>query len=283
MTIQRKKYLIKYYYIGVEKYFGSQRQKSELTIERSLLDSLEKKGYIKDEKESEFEAASRTDRLVSARSAAFTFFSNKEPILMEINSELPLEIGVFAYVEVPPDFSSRYNVIYRHYKYLIPLSLISVNGNTIINMEIMIKACKELEGHHDFINFSKADKNKENTIRELVSVTFIIENDFLIFEIKGDAFLRQQIRRMIKKVIDLGMGIIKFDQFLELFDVSKRFSYQPLDPNGLILWDVVYDSRINFKIDLKSVIRMEDYFKEQMETYRSRQKLFELLQDRNFG
>ncbi len=280
---EKKKYLIKFYYLGARKFFGSQRQTKELTVERCILNVLKKKGYIENEKDSEFESASRTDRLVSAKGAAFSFLSNKAPILMEINSELPLEIGVHAYAEVPVDFSSRHNAIYRHYKYLVPLSLLLVNGDSSFDTKILSKACKELEGQHDFINFSKINKVKENTVRKLISVNFYIDDEFLVFDIKGYAFLRQQIRRMVKKVVELGKGLITFDQFLELFDTSKKFSYQPIDPIGLILWDVVYDTRVILHSDIKSVRRMEEYFLDQEHNYRRKQKLFEILQHSDFS
>ena len=198
---QSQRYLFKFFYIGIEKFHGSQRQENHLSIEKCLLDALIKKDYISDVQSSGFEASSRTDRFVSARGAAFSFISLKEPILMEINSILPNEIGLWAYSPVENNFSSRFNAIYRHYRYIIPQPIKFIQKDSIINFELMNKACKELEGSHDFINFAKRDKNMIKTIRNILSVDISLKDDYIIFDFKSKAFLRQQIRRMVKKIL----------------------------------------------------------------------------------
>ena len=122
--MERSRYLLKIYYIGKSKYFGSQRQKNFLTIEDCIIDVLLNQKYINSIEKSGFEAASRTDRFVSARGACFTCILNRKPILMQINSALPAEIGVWAYAKVPLDFFSRYNAILRHYIYIVPRSFL---------------------------------------------------------------------------------------------------------------------------------------------------------------
>ena len=270
------------YYIGKSKFYGSQRQPNFLTIENCILKALLKKKYIRNIKLSGFEAASRTDRFVSARGAFFTIILEKEPILMEINSALPNDIGIWAYTKVPLDFNSRYNAILRHYIYLVPQPLSHLQKISPINIDIMHKACRALEGRHDFINFLKRDKNEVNTIRNMESVQLSIEGDFLIFQFKSKAFLRQQVRRMVKKILELGMGEIVYDEFIELFDPQKIFSYQPSDPRGLILWNVIYDEKVKLSEDLKSKRRMESFFLKKKLTFDFKHQLFNLLQHHDF-
>lgn len=270
------------YYIGKSKFYGSQRQPNFLTIENCILKALLKKKYIRNIKLSGFEAASRTDRFVSARGAFFTIILEKEPILMEINSALPNDIGIWAYTKVPLDFNSRYNAILRHYIYLVPQPLSHLQKISPINIDIMHKACRALEGRHDFINFLKRDKNEVNTIRNMESVQLSIEGDFLIFQFKSKAFLRQQVRRMVKKILELGMGEIVYDNFIQLFDPQKIFSYQPSDPRGLILWNVIYDEKIKLSEDLKSKRRMESFFLKKKLTFDFKHQLFNLLQHHDF-
>ena len=107
------------------------------TKERILIEALISKNYMVDLRKSGFEVASRTDRYVSARGSAFSFITTKKPILMEINSALPREIGLWAHVKVPKDFLSRYNALYRHYKYIIYY-------DNRYNLKLMKKACKFL-------------------------------------------------------------------------------------------------------------------------------------------
>ena len=280
--MKNQRYLLKFYYIGKQRFFGSQRQNDLLTIERCLINALKEKKNIENVENSGIEFASRTDKLVSAVGAAFSFLSKKNPILMEINSVLPQEIGLWAYAEVPKDFSSRYNALLRHYKYIFPEPFSSLQKNCKIDLELVQKACKELEGQHDFINFSKWEKRKVKTIRTLDSVKMTVDNDFLIFNFKSKAFLRQQIRRMVKKILELGKGEIDYDDFLKLFDETKRISYQPADPSGLILWDIKFNDNIKFKVDIKSKIRMETYFLNQKLKFDHKTKLFKILHESDF-
>lgn len=280
---QPQRYLFKFFYISTEKFHGSQRQENYSTIESCLLDALIKKNYIKDAQSSGFEASSRTDRFVSARGAAFSFISLKEPILMEINSILPKEIGLWAYSAVGINFSSRFNAIYRHYRYILPQPIKFIEKNSTLNFELMNKACKELESSHDFINFAKRDKNVIKTIRNILSANITLNDDYIIFDFKSKAFLRQQIRRMVKKILELGKGEIAFSDFLALFDTSKHISYQPADPSGLLLWDIKFDDEIKFTVDLKSKEKMKNYFLNQKLNFGHKFQLFKILQHSDFS
>ncbi|MFX0047540.1 MAG: hypothetical protein ACFE8G_05150 [Candidatus Hermodarchaeota archaeon] len=270
--MEKTRYLFKFYYIGSKKYFGSQRQPDYETIEDRLIIALQEKGYVNDIKQSGFEVASRTDKFVSARGSAFSFTTNKTPVLIEINSALPKHIGIWAYTKVPLDYLSRYNAKFRHYKYITTFS------KSLIYLNKMKMACKALEGRHDFKNFSKQNKEEEKTVRDLLLASMSIEGNFLIFDFKSRAFLRQQIRRMVVKILDLGLGRINYEDFLDLFNPTRSMSYQPADPFGLILWDIDYGSNVQFVVDQKSKNRMETYFKEQEQRYILKTKLMRLLQ-----
>lgn len=277
------KFLFKIYYIGKKQYYGSQRQNDFLTIEQSILSVLRSRGYIHTVNNSEFEFASRTDRFVSARGACFTCVIEKEPILMEINSALPNEIGIWAYAKIPSEFSCRYDAVLRHYIYIEPMPFSFLQRSSNINVSIMEKACKQLEGRHNFLNFSKTEANVINTVRDMASVILSIQDDHLMFQFKSKSFLRQQIRRIVKKVLDLGKGKISYDDFLKLFDVSKIISYQPADPKGLILWDINYNPNIKFIEDIKSKVRMNSFFLNNEIKFGHKRYLFRTLQQDNFG
>jgi len=266
------RYLIKYYYIGSEKYSGSQRQNNSLTIEDCLLYALKEKGYIKKEKGSSFEVASRTDKFVSARCAVFSFLTEKDPILMEINNALPWDIGTWAFAKVSTDFTSRFNAFSRHYKYIIQYERGSLDE------ALLEKACREFEGAHDFTNFSKKGKKEVLTRRDIDHASVQVNPDFLIFDFKSKAFLRQQIRRMVTKILEVGKGIISYDEFLALFEKEEYVSYQPADPEGLILWDILYDDSVVFTIDPRARQRMLKYFSLQEKQLKLKAKLFSVLQ-----
>jgi len=281
--MESQRYIFKYYYIGRKHFFGSQRQKNIPTIEDCLIKALEKRNYIINFKDSSFEVASRTDRFVSARGATFSFITNKKPILIEINVALPKEIGIWAFSKAPTSFSSRYNAICRHYKYIVPQSLKYLQKKYEINLDIMENACKELEGIHDFANFFKKENNEKQTKRRLDLAEMSVQKNRLIFDFKSKSFLRQQIRRMVKKILELGKGEINYDDFLNLLNPKNYYSYQPADPSGLILWDIIYDNSIQFQVDLKSKERMENYFLHQKRKYQQKYELFNILQHSDFS
>lgn len=281
--MEKSRYIFKFYYIGSKKYYGSQRQPDYLTVEECLLSALKDRKYINDDKKSGFEVASRTDKYVSARGSTFSIVTKKRPILMEINTALPKNIGIWGYSEVPIDFLSRYNALYRHYKYIVPYSIIFPRNATSNNLNEMIKACKTFEGRHDFSNFSKQEKDNEKTIRDIMLASLRLDGDFLIFDFKSRAFLRQQIRRMVVKIFELGLEIINFEEFLDLFNPSRTYSYKPADPLGLILWDINYGEKMQFTIDAKSKERMFKFFLRQEIKFSTKQKLFSLMQHNNIS
>ncbi|MFX1571026.1 MAG: tRNA pseudouridine(38-40) synthase TruA [Promethearchaeota archaeon] len=279
--METNRYIFKIYYIGSVKYYGSQRQIGYFTIEECIINALTEKGYIKNFKNSGFEFASRTDRFVSARGACFSFISEKKPILMEINSSLPEDIGIWAYSKVPIDFSSRFNAILRHYKYIVATPIKILQKQFPISLDLMEKACNELIGYHDFINFSKRGKKEENTHRNIEYAKISMIKDFLVFDFKSKAFLRQQVRRMVKKIIDLGIGEIQFNDFLKLLDNTDYYSYQPAEPKGVILWDINYGDKVKFIIDPLSKKRMDNYFFQQELDNNFKSQFFDILQNNN--
>ncbi|MFX1493651.1 MAG: tRNA pseudouridine synthase A [Promethearchaeota archaeon] len=281
MVSEKRKYLFKFYYIGSKKYHGSQRQLNFPTVESLLINALQKKKYITDLKKANFEVASRTDKLVSARGASFSIITRREPILMEINSELSHEIGLWAYTKVPLDFSSRFNALYRHYKYIHALKYASFKEGLLISIDLMKKACKALEGNHDFKNFTKRESNNIKTIRTLKLASVDSEYDYLIFDFKSKSFLRQQIRRMVAKLIEVGMGKLSYEEFLQLLNISTYISYQPANPIGLILWDIIYEDNIKFQTDIKSVDRMMNFFNREEKKVDLKRFLFHILQHNN--
>ncbi|MBN1800098.1 MAG: tRNA pseudouridine(38-40) synthase TruA [Candidatus Lokiarchaeota archaeon] len=278
----KKRYAVKYYYIGSKKYRGSQRQAGILTIEEVILKTLLKKGYITSSLDSKLEFASRTDKHVSARGACFAFSSEKNLHLMEINSALPRDIGAWCFAEVHNGFSPRHDAVQRHYRYIIHNTQDNIAQ---INIDLLKKALKKLEGTHDFRNFCKSEAELKDlkTKRTIDLASIQCKDDFLVFDFKSKGFLRQQVRRMTKKVIEVGIGAINLEEFLNLFDSSKNITYQPADPKGLVLWDVNYGEKIRFQIDQKSLVRMNSYFECKKNLYQLKCELFSILQENDAG
>ena len=146
----------------------------------------------------------------------------------------------------------------------------------------MKKACKDLEGQHDFINFSKREKLETNSVRDMESAKVSVMDDYLIFQFKSRAFLRQQVRRMVKKILELGLSEITYADFIQLFDPTQEWSFQPADARGLILWDITYGDNIKIIEDVRSRERMENFFLKKKLSISHKAQLFHLLQHNDF-
>lgn len=272
-----QRYFIKMYYLA-DHYLGSQRQKEENTIEGILIKALIDKSYIENESKSGFEAASRTDRFVSARGSVFSFITQKSFYPEELNSALPNDIGVWAVARVPIDYKPRRNAICRHYKYIFEYPISYLIKKSEFEIDLIKQGCNLLKGSHDFVNFAKKDKDK-NTVRDLEDIKLSIINDFLILDFYSQSFLRQQIRRIIRKLVELGTKKITFDEFKALFDPMKSFSYKPYSPNGLVLWDIIYPKEVNFFENIKGKERMCNFFEQKYYYSLFRTNFFNILKD----
>ena len=56
-----------------------------------------------------------------------------------------------------------------------------------------------------------------------------------------------------------------------------------LCPRKLILWDIIFDEKVNFVVDPKSKERMDKYFNQKKLDYNLKYRLFRALQQNDFG
>ena len=79
------------------------------------------------------------------------------------------------------------------------------------------------------------------------------------------------------------MGEIEYDDFLDLLNPNQIFSYQPANPQGLILWEVKFDNKIRLEEDKKSEERMNSYFLKKVLASGVKHQLFRFLQHDDFS
>ena len=129
-----------------------------------------------------------------------------------INYYLPEDIVVKKVVRVDEKFDPRREAKSRIYKYSIfnsnfhsPLNRLythRVSGR--LDREMMKEGAKLFLGTHDFSKFAgKVEKNK-STVRTIFRSTWDCENEALVYEVEGNAFLPHQVRRMVGALVDLG-------------------------------------------------------------------------------
>lgn len=242
-----------YKYDGTD-FYGFQRQNSFRTVQGEL-----EKILSKFTKESiTLISAGRTDRGVHALMQVSNFSTSStipcDKLLKALNKAVPVDISITSVEEVPEIFCSRFSAKERSYKYFLtfqkdPFSnrFATYTKDKII-LEKFLNILQTLQGKHDFKNFKLSDCTSKHQVREIYSITGVqIDENNIMIEIKGNAFLKSQIRIIIGTALEIYLGKKPENYFhLMLTDLSKEFLKVVAPPNGLFLSEITYYDSLNY-------------------------------------
>ena len=111
-----------------------------------------------------------------------------------------------------------------------------------LDIEKMKRAKEYFIGRKSFKAFMGPRTGNTNPIREINSFEIYKENNDLIFLIKGQSFIRNQVRIMVGTLVDIGRGLIEEDELERILDSEDRTrAGVTLSPNGLYLMEILYD------------------------------------------
>ncbi|KAF9649582.1 pseudouridine synthase [Thelephora ganbajun] len=188
-----------------------------------------------------------------------------------LNRVLPPTIRVMAWSPVAPTFSSRFACKYRHYKYFF--------HSRNLDISRMQDAASRLLGEYDFRNLCKLDASKQVTnfrrtiLQASISPARLEGKEGLdgvwMFDLKGTAFLYNQVRHIIAILFLIGAGLEHPSLMTALLNVDKESphpafkegepippivdrkpEYQMADGLPLVLWDCAYsDVDVHWQID----------------------------------
>lgn len=188
-----------------------------------------------------------------------------------LNRVLPPTITVVAWSPVSPTFSSRFACKYRHYKYFF--------DSRNLDISRMQDAASRLLGEHDFRNLCKLDPSKQITnfrrtiLRASISPARLEGktdlDDVWVFDLKGTAFLYNQVRHIVAILLLIGAGLEHPSLMTALLNVDierpypafkegepippvvdRKPEYQMADGLPLILWDCAFsDEDVEWQID----------------------------------
>jgi tRNA pseudouridine38-40 synthase len=100
-----------------------------------------------------------------------------------------------------------------------------------------------LIGMHDFTAFGSPPRKGGVTVREIFQVNWKDELGYLIFDIVGNAFLYHMVRRLVSFQVEIGQGIRKPEDLINLLNGETESAVVGLAPaNGLTLVEVIYPS-----------------------------------------
>lgn len=241
------RYLITFSYNG-KNFNGYQKQPNKNTIQDKIEFALSKITNLN----VIIHASGRTDRGVHALNQTAHFDLEKtidlEKFRYSLNSLIGDDIYIKKIEQVNDNFHARFNIKEKEYIYKINIGEYNpiekdyvLQYNKPLDIDSMIEASKYLIGKHNFKSFSKTDIEREDFVREIYSIDFIINEDLLTISFKGSGFLRYMVRNMVGTLIEVGENRRKSIEIKNILDNENRiYAGKTANPEGLYLKSVKY-------------------------------------------
>src|SRR4029077_3058036 len=103
--------------------------------------------------------------------------------------------------------------------------------------DAMRDAAARFVGMHDFASFaastgSEEDDKERSTEREIYSAELVrsVDNEELVFTVRGRSFLRYMMRKMVGPLLDVGRGRLQPDDVDKLYALRDRSKSGPTVP-----------------------------------------------------
>jgi tRNA pseudouridine38-40 synthase len=243
-------YLIKIEYDGT-KFVGWQYQKNGSSIQEKIEIALKKIFNYK----IRINGAGRTDKGVHAF-GQFANFSLKKKIedknkfLNSINFFLRKNlISIITVNKKKKEFHARHQAKERIYEYHITNRQGSLSINKYkswhikkkLDIKLLKKAAKLLEGTHDFSTFRAASCSAKSPIKKMNSIKIKKKGDKIFIRFNSRSFLQNQVRSMVGCFKYISTGKWNINEFKQVFKSKKRIKCAPPAPAcGLYLLNIKY-------------------------------------------
>ena len=243
-------YLIKIEYDGT-KFVGWQYQKNGISIQEKIETALKKifKTKIR------INGAGRTDKGVHAFGQFANFLlkkkiEDKNKFLNSINFFLRKDlISIIKIKGKKLSFHARHHAKVRIYEYQIVnrQGSLSIDKDKSwhlkrkIDVNLLKKGAKILEGTHNFSTFRAASCSAKSPIKRMNSVKKKKKNDKIFIKFSSKSFLQNQVRSMVgclEKVASKNWSLIKFKKVFK--SGNRNLCAPPAPACGLYLMNVSY-------------------------------------------
>ncbi len=222
------RYFIEISYLGTN-YHGWQSQPNAITIQEITENCLSKilNNPVK------LVAAGRTDAGVHAKQMYAHFDSDMKindikSFEHKVNSFLPKDIVVRKLIFVHDNAHARFDALYREYEYHISLKK---NPFVIdkayffkksLDIKKMNKCCNIMLQYTNFKSFSKSKTDVKTFDCKIYEAEWMLNENYLIFKIKADRFLRNMVRAIVGTLIEIGLGKITEKEFKLIIEKKDR-------------------------------------------------------------
>jgi tRNA pseudouridine38-40 synthase len=205
----------------------------------------------------ELTGSSRTDTGVHALQNFFHFDYEENierKFLYNINAILPADIVVKNVYEVNENDNCRFAAISREYQYTIYHSknpFLQEFGWFYpyqVKTESLHQAAKVLLEYQNFQSFSKRNTQVNNFNCQLLESYWTIEQDRIVYHVKGNRFLRGMVRGLVGTMVRVGRGLISLEQFHKIIQSQDCTQADFTSPaQGLFLVQVNYQKDLLLK------------------------------------
>lgn len=243
------RYFLEVFYKG-DGLSGFQVQDNAVTVQSEI----QKAFAIYFRKDVFLTGSSRTDAGVHALQNYFHFDWDDEfpqKAIYNLNAILPLGIVIKSVRHVKPDAHCRFQAISREYKYYICnkknpfLADRSWYLPYTLDESLLAVCAEKIKNHTQFEAFSKRNTQVKTFQCFISESKWTHENDCLVYQVKGNRFLRGMVRALVSTMVKVGRGSIdlqEFDRILNSTDLSSADFSAPA--KGLFLVEVSYQSEI---------------------------------------
>ncbi len=241
------RYKITLQYDGTN-YFGWQMQSQKRTIQKEIETAL---APLNNDNRVIVTGAGRTDTGVHAfgQVAHFDLDTNLKStqLLKALNARLQHDIKIIDVTQTNDEFHARFSAKRRYYRYQCYLgdNLLFRNQAWFINEIDKFKLdifAEKINGTHDFLSFSKLNKQLENTECSIYESEWFKSENMLIFNVCGNRFLHHMVRYLVGTMVAGAQDKISLDYFKDLLiNPQKNVKIFKAPPEGLILIGIDYD------------------------------------------
>jgi len=190
---------------------GFQLQLAARTVQGELEAAL---GTLSGGRRVRVDAAGRTDAGVHAAGQVIAFTWTGRLTVAELgralDALLPADVAVRGLRRAPLGVRPHYAARYREYRYTVwngprsPLrERLALGVRVPLDTAAMARAGSVLVGRHDFTAFGAANRQP---VRTLHGVRVRREGRLVTVDVRGDAFLRQMVRRIVAALLLVGRG-----------------------------------------------------------------------------
>ena len=176
---------------------------------------------------------------------------SERSMLHALNSQLPLDMQVKKVEIVDETFHARFTTHGKKYQYRMALGQFvdpfkrnyTGHWKFLINIGLIQKAIKDLEGTHDFSSFVASGSTVKDHVRTIyeAKVWEDKKQNEIVFEFYGNGFLYNMVRIMVAVLVEIGSKRRPADDIPRLFEVKDRNQARGTAPaSGLYLKEVDY-------------------------------------------